>query len=307
MKVYINKVKESWIIDRVTSEWTEQNKNLSTNKIKEADVIWVIAHWVWDKIPKKYLKTKKVVASIYHIDFDNFDEKQKNDFYKLDQYVDQYHVISLKTKEQLKTLTKKEITSIPFWINQDNYFYKNEKVELRKEMGFNEEDYLVGSFQRDTEGIDLISPKLIKGPDIFVNIVKDIHARNKNLIVVLAGTRRQYIIKELEELGIKYKYFEMVNLEILNNLYNILDLYIVTSRLEGGPQAILESAITKTPIISTDVGVAAEILSSESIFHPDFFEKSKPDVEYAFKNANKFKVPEGMKEFNKLFFRIYEN
>ena len=30
----------------------------------------------------------------------------------------------------------------------------------------------------------------------------------------------------------------------------MLDMYIVSSRLEGGPQAILESALTKTPIIS---------------------------------------------------------
>tara|TARA_B100000214_G_scaffold339426_1_gene285226 strand:- start:108 stop:1031 length:924 start_codon:yes stop_codon:yes gene_type:complete len=307
MKIYVNKVKESWIIDRVTTEWIQQNENLSTNKIKEADIVWIIAHWVWDKIPKKYLKTKKVVASIYHIDFDNFDEKQEKDFYNLDQYVDQYHVISLKTKLQLSTLTKKEIISIPFWVNQENYFYKNNKTELRKELGFQEKDYLVGSFQRDTEGSDLISPKLIKGPDIFVNIARDIHSKNKNLTIVLAGTRRQYVIKQLEELGIKYKYFEMANLEMLNNLYNVLDLYIVTSRLEGGPQAILESAITKTPLISTDVGVATEILSNESIFQPEFYEKSKPNVEYAFKNADKFKIPQGMREFNKMFNKVYEN
>ena len=34
---------------------------------------------------------------------------------------------------------------------------------------------LVGSFQRDTEGSDLISPKLIKGPDIFIEIVKNMY------------------------------------------------------------------------------------------------------------------------------------
>ena len=28
---------------------------------------------------------------------------------------------------------------------------------------------LIGSFQRDTEGHDMISPKLVKGPDIFQN------------------------------------------------------------------------------------------------------------------------------------------
>ena len=56
-----------------------------------------------------------------------------------------------------------------------------------------------------------------------------------------------------------YSYFEMADFFELNELYNCLDLYIVASRVEGGPQSILEATLTKTPIISTDVGLAKEI------------------------------------------------
>ena len=52
----------------------------------------------------------------------------------MDQYVDFYHVISKKTKEQLEQLTNKEVFSIPFWINQENLFYIEEKSALRKSM-----------------------------------------------------------------------------------------------------------------------------------------------------------------------------
>ena len=45
----------------------------------------------------------------------------------------------------------------------------------------------------------------------------------------------------------------MVNTDQLNELYNCLDLYVVASRVEGGPQAIIECALSKTPIISTDM------------------------------------------------------
>ena len=58
----------------------------------------------------------------------------------------------------------------------------------------------------------------------------------------------------------------MVKPNEINELYNILNLYIVSSRIEGGPQAILECAITKTPIISTDVGLASEVLHETSIY-----------------------------------------
>ena len=139
-------------------------------------------------------------------------------------------------------------------------------MNLRKKLGFRGQDYLIGSFQRDTESNDLSSPKLIKGPDIFLKIVNEIYQKNSNMRIVLAGKNRQFLISEFEKLNIPYKYFEMVNPSKLNELYNILDLYLVTSRIEGGPQAIMEASITRTPILSTDVGVASEILHENSIF-----------------------------------------
>ena len=115
---------------------------------------------------------------------------------------------------------------------------------------------------------------------------------------------------ELERLKIPYKYFEMMNFEELNELYNILDLYLVTSRLEGGPQAIVECGLNKTPIISTDVGIADQILSSKSIF--DFndlnsFKTTIPDVNYAFNNALKLTIPSGMQAYINMFKEIYED
>ena len=55
-----------------------------------------------------------------------------------------------------------------FWINQKNWFNIEDKEFLRDKYQISINDYIVGSFQRDTEGFDLKSPKLIKGPDIFI-------------------------------------------------------------------------------------------------------------------------------------------
>jgi len=306
MRIYTNKINESWIIDRVIDEWISNNNEITSERIQDADIVWIISNWTWKKIRIKYLKEKKVVASIYHIDFDNFNKKDEKNFYKMDQYVDLYHVISLKTKEQLKRLTNKKIISIPFWVNQKNLFYIENKSSLRKKYGFSEDDYIIGSFQRDTEGSDLVSPKLIKGPDIFIDLVDRLN-NNQNIRILLTGTRRQYVINKLKELGINYKYFEMVQIDQLNEFYNILDLYLVSSRLEGGPQAVLECAVTKTPIISTDVGVASEILHPNSIYSLETFENAKPMVEYAYENSKKYTLPDGMKNFIDMFRDIYES
>lgn len=304
MKIYINKINESWIVDRVKKEWFEANADITTKVIFRSNIIWIIAPWTWKKIPKSQLESKKVICSHYHFDFENFNKK---DFYELDRFVDEYHVISLKTKHQLQNLTDKKITSIPFWVNQNIFFEIEDKEKLRKKWDIGKKEFLIGSFQRDTEGSDLISPKLIKGPDIFIEIIKKYYMGDKNLTVILTGKRREYVITQLKDLGVNYKYFEMINFNDLNELYNILDLYLVTSRIEGGPQAILECAYTKTPILSTDVGVASEILSPESIYEFESYINAKVDTKTAHKNSLKYKIPKGMDDFKIMFEDMYES
>jgi glycosyltransferase involved in cell wall biosynthesis len=121
------------------------------------------------------------------------------------------------------------------------------------------------------------------------------------LKVVLTGKRRQYLINNLEKRNVKYKYIEMANLSKMNKLYNVLNLYIVSSRFEGGPQSVMECAITKTPIISTDVGIARQILDPESIYEMKNFKSAKPNIDIAFKNVQEYLLPTGFVNFNQFF------
>ena len=304
MKVYLTNLNESWIVDRLRDEWYRHNSSISTESIKEADIVWIIAPWLWKNIKKKHLRDKKVVCSIYHIEEKDFEHKQIKEFNKRDSFIDIYHVISLKTKKELEQLTDKEIIYIPFWSDQNTWFKIDNKNELREKYGLPLDAYIIGSFQRDTEGSDLKSPKLIKGPDRLLKIMKSKNKEFNKVIILLSGKRRQYIINELDNLNIEYKYFEMVNMEELNELYNCLDLYVVASRIEGGPQAIIECALSKTPIISTDVGVASEFLHSSSIFNMENFKKAIPNTEYAFLKSQSYTIPNGFKDYQVMFSSI---
>ena len=301
MKIFISKINESWIIDRVRKEWIQNNKSITARYIRNADVIWIIAPWLWKNIPKKYLKNKIVVCSIYHLDGSNHETKE---FLDRDKYVDYYHVISKKTEKQISNLTTKKINSIPFWVDENLFFKIENKHNLRDELRLENKKFYIGSFQRDTEGSDLTSPKLIKGPDQFIKIVESKFKTDQKIEVVLTGKRRQYVISELTKLGIPFKYFEMVDSKLLNKLYNILDLYIVSSRIEGGPQAIIECGLSKTPIISTDVGVASEILSPKSIFDMSNYNKALPDIEIAYKNSLEYNLINGQKLFRNMFSEV---
>ena len=304
LKLFINKANEKWIIDRLRDEWI-RNHNPFTRFYKSANMLWIIAPWKWDNTKLEKNLSRKVVCSVYHIDEEKFNKSEVEKFYFRDQFVDAYHVISKNTLNQVRKYTDKKIYSIPFWINPEIWYPIQNKDQLRKKYNIPIDSYLIGSFQRDTEGSDLKSPKLSKGPDRFIEIVKTLKEKNEKLHILLSGKRRQYVISKLLENDINFTYFEMVTNSKLNELYNCLDLYIVTSRVEGGPQAVFESALTKTPIISTNVGVAPEILSPNSLFDMNNFESAKPDVEYAFGRLNEFTIPNGFKSFNKMFSEVF--
>ena len=307
MKIFINNLNENWVVDNVISEWKNYNSKITTDYIKQADIVWLIAPWTWKKVQKRRLKSKKVVCTIHHIDFDKFNDKEKKDFYKRDKYVDLYHTVSGKTKEQLKKLTNKKIIVIPFWINQNIFFQINNKDNLREKYKIKKDSYIIGSFQRDTEGSDLKSPKLSKGPDRFLQIVLEMQKEMPKLEVLLTGKRRGYLIENFKKNNTPFYYFEMIDYQKLNELYNLIDLYIVASRVEGGPRSLFECAITRTPIVSTDVGFASELLSPKSIFEVDKFQLAKPDIEYSRKKVLKYRIPDGFTPFLRMFEEIYEN
>ena len=307
MKIYINSAKENWVVDRFIDEWNKFNFKQSKNFRFGDKIVWLIAPWTWRKIPKKYLIKNKVVCTIHHIDEDKFKSNEEIEFKDRDKFVDYYHVISKKTFDQVIKLTDKPVHKIPFWVNQNLWFEIKNKEQLREKYSVDLNSYLVGSFQRDTEGNDLVSPKLSKGPDRFLEIVEYLNTKNENLQIILTGKRRNYILDELSRREINYKYFEMTSFQNLNELYNILDLYIVSSRYEGGPQSILETAMTRTPIISTDVGIASEILDKKSIFNMNNYKDAIPNTDISYQNAKRYLIPEGFKEFNKLFREIYES
>ena len=97
MKIYLNKPKEDWIVDRFVDEWNDHNKSLTTKNIFRSNVIWIIAPWTWRKINKVSLKNKKVVCTVHHIDESKFVGDELEKFYEMDQYVDFYHSISENT------------------------------------------------------------------------------------------------------------------------------------------------------------------------------------------------------------------
>ena len=303
MKIFVLQAGEDWFCDRFANEWYKYRQDISTKNPYEADIIWLLPAWQWQKIPIELLRNKLVVATIHHIVPEKFN---RNEFLLRDQFVDAYHVPCEKTKELISPYTNRPVYEIGYWYNPA-LWHPLDKKECRKELGLPDDAFIVGSFQRDTEGYDLKSPKLEKGPDLFCDYLE--RNRVDNLLVLLNGWRRQYIIKRLEEAGIKYQYEELPSYDIIQKMYASCDMYLVSARYEGGPQAILEAAAMKVPIISTNVGMAVKILPESCIIDitKESYYPTEIDIEKAHINVQKYNIKTHIEEYEKFFRMIGAN
>ena len=137
------------------------------------------------------------------------------------------------------------------------------KMLDRHRLGIPDNAICIGSFQKDGIGWEKgLEPKLIKGPDIFLKVIARLNHEH-NIFILLSGPARGYVIRGLQELNIPYRHVFLEDFKSMPRLYHCLDLYLVTSREEGGPSSVLESLACGVPIVSTRVGLAPDIIQHQ--------------------------------------------
>ena len=151
--MFINKANEKWIIDRLRDEWI-RNHNPFTRFYKSANMLWIIAPWKWDNTKLEKNSSRKVVCSVYHIDEEKFKLGEHDKIFEFTkEYTNLYHVLCKSTKNLLEKLNHNiEIKLIPLWVNDKVFKSIDNKNFLKKRFNLSNNTFLVGSFQKDTEG-----------------------------------------------------------------------------------------------------------------------------------------------------------
>lgn len=309
--VYLVYAKDNWIINELAKEWIQHNKHIHTENIDNATIIWILCHYIAHTIPYEVYKKKRVITTIHHM-VPWKDIKNTGYYHYLNDITDVFVTIdAVCCRDLLSRYVSKPIVNIPFWHNENRWLPINDKVGLRNTYGLSTDDFLVGSFQRDTEADSIANktfvPKYEKGPDIFLRAIKLLKTQHPNLAVVLTGDRREYLKNELTHAGIKFYDFGMCPLEQINELYNCLDLYVVGSRIEGGPRAIHECALLKIPLLTTKVGVAPLLCHPDSIFdmnNVDSILNCTIDTEYNYNQAQRFTIGNFMNKYTEILLSL---
>jgi len=246
-------------------------------------------HFVWysqldNRIVIFFLKLLKMirkvsVSAVITNDIRNFPDKITRLKYVVDTWVAPSHRVC----DFLRSMDL-NVEYLPFLVDKEIFYRINiEKNDICKKISIDPDavkgKFLIGSFQRDSLGTNLNEAKWQKNPQLLVDICKNLP--RDRFVLVLAGPRRHFIANSCRRLKIpfifvgKYEFIRYgkddllennLSLEKINLLYNLIDLYIITSKSEGGPKAVLEAALTKTAVFSTDVGLASDMLHPKLIF-----------------------------------------
>jgi glycosyltransferase involved in cell wall biosynthesis len=135
------------------------------------------------------------------------------------------------------------------------------RAAARTELGLPGSAFVAGSFQKDGVGWDEgLEPKLIKGPDVLLDVAERLHREVPDLHVLLTGPARGYVAAGLARRGVPHTHVQLPDLDAVARAYRAADVCLVTSRDEGGPKAVLESMATGVPLVTTRVGQAADLV-----------------------------------------------
>jgi len=127
-------------------------------------------------------------------------------------------------------------------------------IEARKKLGISPDAKVVGSVMR-------FCPE--KAPDVYIRVAAEVIKTRPGTIFILVGDGP--LRKQTEDLIDSIQLRD--NIMLLgsrNDVADILpafDVFLITSRTEGLPRALLESLAAGVPIVSTNVGGIHELLS----------------------------------------------
>ncbi len=221
--------------------------------------------WLFAAHYKKLHKSNRIILTVFH-GHPGLDENMEKAFTAVRQAIPEIEAVVVSNSIMRERMQKLEVPAekirlLPLGVDLQAFapVSNDERNKCRKALGVPKDRLCIGSFQKDGEGWEEgDSPKLIKGPDVFLDAVEKL-SKDHWIFVLLTGPARGYVKNGLDSIGVPYRHDRLENVSLLPPYYHCLDLYMVVSREEGGPKSVLESMASGTPLVTTRVGMAVDI------------------------------------------------
>ncbi|HLA42123.1 MAG TPA: glycosyltransferase family 4 protein [Aggregatilineales bacterium] len=211
--------------------------------------------------------SNKIFLTWYHGEPDDPNPDMQKLFELLPQaeaYITKINVSCQRTKKVLLEtgIPPEKLEIIPIGIDLKTFMppSRTERETARRKFEIPPDAICIGSFQKDGQGWDGegTEPKLVKGPDIFLETIAILAQHYPNLLIFLTGPARGYVKQGLDKIGVRYIHHLLDDYRDITRCYPALDYYLISSRTEGGPLGLMESWATGVPVVSTQMGMPAD-------------------------------------------------
>jgi glycosyltransferase involved in cell wall biosynthesis len=192
-----------------------------------------------------------IVSSILHVE-------QDSDMKPLE-YSDSIMTMSEEWQEHVSARTEKpeNVIKVPVGIDFKTFYPAKERTQvskIRKKYGIPDDAFVVGfSAKRSSNTSDR------KGIDVLEKLIESSSKSQSKIWWAIRGPGWQDWVERLAggEGRVTYIPFLLPGKE-MGDSYRMLDAFICTSKIEGGPIPLLEAMATGLPCISTGVGYALD-------------------------------------------------
>lgn len=126
-------------------------------------------------------------------------------------------------------------------------------TEARAKLGINPNAKVIGSVMR-------FCPE--KAPDIFIKVAAEVLKVKPESFFILVGDGplRKQTEDMIESMGLSDNFLLLGSRKDVAGILPAFDVFLITSRTEGLPRALLESLAAGIPVVSTDVGGIHELI-----------------------------------------------
>ena len=215
------------------------------------DIVHFLTPYVADYMPEFRARNKGIVTSIHHVvDWDKLKPLTE---------ADAIMVVAQEWKEYLlnKGVADQKVHLFKNGVDSEVFRPLANQRSLKKRFNFELDLFLLGFCGKfSSNALDR------KGIQMFLKAIERLEQKEK-FGIVITGPGWEKVIQELVKDNLKVYYFPFLPPHQMPMLYNALDAYIVTSNAEGGPAPLLENMACGTPVITTPVGIAKDVIRND--------------------------------------------
>ncbi|MEJ2250913.1 MAG: glycosyltransferase family 4 protein, partial [Candidatus Lokiarchaeota archaeon] len=135
-----------------------------------------------------------------------------------------------------------------------------------------------------------------KKVDLLIKSFKKLLEYDPNIHLIIGGDgpEKRNLIELTKKLGIskKVKFLGFISHDKLNYLYNLADIYVLTSEQEGLSLSLLEALATKIPVVSTNIVGNPEVIIHKKtglLFKPGDIDQLTYNIRFLLDNPDKAK------------------